>query len=172
MVRALSQQVSILADVLDKVKRQNPTAVVDVVCHSQGALIVALACPTGIRRTILLAPPMDKDIDRMIEIFRKRPGTEIDTESVSRITRADGSVTLVPPEYWSERKSIDPVPLYNALAAVTGLTMVVAKQDEVLGSFDHHGLSENVHIIELDGDHSFQGETRKRLLEVVQKLLQ
>jgi hypothetical protein len=163
LVRPLSQQAEILKKVLAGAKVANPSATIDLICHSQGAIAAALATLTGIRKTILIAPPADMNFERMQKMFKDRPGTEINMHGISRLARRDGSFTLVPSEYWAERKEIQPIELYNKLATQTELIIIRAKQDEVLGETDFSEIR-NTTIINLDGNHGFIGEARGPLL--------
>lgn len=170
-VKQFSKQVVILKDIIENTKSSNPDSVIDIVCHSQGSIIAALAKPFGIRKIILIAPSFDKDIDRMLNIFKSRPGTVINMDGISKLDRADGSTTIIPPEYWTERKDIpNPVDLYNELAKQTALIIINANQDEVLGEVDSSKL-ENTEVINIDGDHNFKNEYRKKLLEILEDKL-
>jgi hypothetical protein len=165
-----SGQAHILREQIAKVRAVDPAAVVDIICQSQGAIIVALARPAGIRKIIMLAPPTSSSTDRMVKMFQSRSGTAIDMQGVSRLARADGSTTQIPPEYWAERKNVDPLKLYGELAQMTELTIINAKQDDVLdkGSFAE---LKGAQIINLDGSHNFSGENRKKLLETVANII-
>lgn len=162
----LSEQAEILKNKVNEVRVLHPDAIIDIVCHSQGAIAPALAQLQGIHKIILIAPPVTMNFERMLEAFKARPGTVIDMEGISRITRRDGSVTLIPSQYWVERAEIRPMELYDALAKNTELVVIKARQDEVLGETDFSGL-DDARIIELDGDHNFTGENRMKLLKVL-----
>ena len=171
-VRPVSTQAAILREVVDGLRKERPDAVIDLVCHSQGCLVAGIAKLAGIRRTVMLAPSLDADTSRMVAMLRNRPGTEIDMEGTSRIARADGSVTLVPNEYWMDRIDADhPERLYNALAESTELTVIIAGQDEVLAHRNTAGLGARITVIELEGNHSFTGAAREKLLGTVHALL-
>ncbi len=170
-VRPFSEQAELFKKTLEDARRKDANAIIDVICHSQGALPVALAKPEGIRTTILLAPSFTNDTQRMVLQFENRPGTEINLKGISKLARADGSTTIVPAEYWAERARTEPVDLYNALADHTELVIIIAKQDEILGHHDVEGLNEKITIKELDGAHSFAGEPRKILIKELEAVL-
>lgn len=165
-VKAFSKQAEILKEKINSLKADNPEAIVDIICHSQGSIIAALVQPAGIRKIILIAPPSDASVERMIEAFKSRSGTEINLSGISKLSRRDGSVTIILPEYWEGRKNVQPLELYKQLAELTELTIINAKQDDVLGVNSFSDL-DNVEIINIDGDHNFSGDDRKKLLEVV-----
>lgn len=165
-VKPFSLQAETLKKTLDDIKTSNPDAVVDIICHSQGAIIVAVAKPAGIRRIIFISPPIDLNIDRMISRFESRPGTKINMQGISKVSRSDGSATIIPSEYWAEREKIWPIELYNQLAKISELIIINAKQDDVLDNNDFSSL-DNTEVIKLDGDHNFSGDNRKKLLELI-----
>ncbi|MFA6533665.1 MAG: hypothetical protein WCT37_00665 [Patescibacteria group bacterium] len=167
----LSEQVKILQRVIEGAKQLNPGVIIDIICHSQGALAAALLAPIGIRKVIFLAPPLKIDIDHTIAMFNGRPGTVINFNGVSRLARRDGSLTLVPPEHWQELRKINPIDLYNNLAEKTELIIINAKQDEVLASGSSAALSDKIEVISLDGDHGFKGASREPLLEMLEKFI-
>ena len=170
IVKSFSQQAKILKKVIHNIKKVNQDSIIDIVCHSQGGVIVALAKPLGIRKIIMLAPPFDLNIEKMVNIFESRPGTKINMNGISRLARRDGSTTIVPLKYWVERKKVKPILLYKSLANKTELIIINAKQGDVLSNVSKKGL-DNIRIINLNGNHNFDNKDRKKLIEVVAKLL-
>lgn len=132
-IKAFSEQAEILKKALVNVKENNPDAIIDIICHSQGSIIAALAQPVGIRKIIFIAPPFSTDIERMMSSFKARPGTEINLDGISKLSRQDGSTTLVPSEYWAERENTNVMELYKKLAKLTELIIINANQDNILG---------------------------------------
>jgi hypothetical protein len=169
-VRTLTQQAAMLTQILEKVKSEEPDAIIDLICHSQGALVAGIAQPKGIRKTVFLAPLLE-NTERMIEMFRARPGTEINMKGNSYLTRSDGSRTVVPKEYWTDYMDTAPIPLYNLLADNTELTIVIANQDEILEPSDTQDLRPKIKVIEMDGSHNFPGEARVRLTSLLKETL-
>ena len=170
-VRPFSSQTKILNEVLGKVRSENPNSVIDIIGHSQGCLVAALAHPIGIRKIIFTAPSFDTDIERMINMFNDREGTEINLSGVSKLARKDGTTTIVPPEFWIERKNTNPIPLYNELSLHTELLIINAKQDDVLPKAKLEGLNKRIKVIELDADHQFHGEARYALIDNIKDFL-
>lgn len=170
-VRPFSEQVELLKKVVEEQKRNAPSATVDLICHSQGCLVAALAQLSGIRKTIFIAPPTDMDVERTLGRYRDNPKAEIDLEGITKLPRTDGSTTIVPAEYWYEREKQDaPIDLYNKLAETTELVVIKAKQDHVLGDTSFDGLDRKVVIIELDGDHDFT-TSRNNLCKLISSIL-
>jgi len=170
-VRPIHEEAEMLTKVVTETQEQNPYAIIDLVAHSQGCVVAALAKPEGIRKTILLAPPPSMNIELAVKKFGARQGVEVHFDGSSKLHRKDGSVTLVPKEYWADRKSIDPMSLYNELADVTELTIVKAGQDEMLGDTDFSALNNKTKVVEIAGNHNFYGESRAELLATVASLL-
>ena len=73
-VQPIDKQVAILQAQLAAIPAGNT---VDLIAHSQGCIITALALPEGVRRIILLAPPDQLDFQRMVGIFGKHPASVI-----------------------------------------------------------------------------------------------
>lgn len=152
-----------LQSVLEEQRKTSPNATIHIVCHSQGAIIASLLKPVGIRKMIFIAPPMSMDIERSLSRYRSVPGAEI---------HFDGITTLIPKEYLVERGLIaPPLELYNGMARLTDLTIVVANQDNILGESLLLGIDEAIRIVELDRDHEFAGGARSGLVESVARLL-
>lgn len=170
-VRTLREQANILKKEIENAKQSNPDGVIDLVCHSQGSIIAALLKPTGIRKTIFIAPPMKTDIDRKIERFKSRPGSEINIDGISKLARLDGSTTIVPSQYLKEIAGVNLKDLYKDFSNITELTIIIAKQDEVVGSFNFSKSGIKAKVIEVDGNHNFSGDARKSLASAVKNIL-
>lgn len=170
-VRPLSEQAEALAAVIKTVQEQREEPV-SLICHSQGCVVAGLVLPEGVEKIILLNPPVELSMDHLVKVFGDRPGTEINLNSESKLMRADNTITTVPMEYWSELDKIDPVALYNQLAEITELTLIVANQDHVLPGQHPQGVSNKAKLMHLDGDHNFSNEVdRSVMISKVQELL-
>ncbi len=167
----LGGQAKKLRHVIEKAKADNPGAIIDLICHSQGCVVACLAKPANVHKIIFTGPPAELSIDDMVRIFTARPGSEINLHGISRLQRADFSVTTVPPEYWNSIKNIDPIALYNELAKTTPLVVINATEDEIISSRDFGGLSSNIKIIEIKTGHNFEGQAREQLIESIQQEL-
>jgi hypothetical protein len=170
--KPLHEQALRLRKVINATKAEYPDAVIDLVCHSQGCVIAGLVKPRGIRKVIMITPPDEVSEARMIENLGTRKGITIDPTVRTRLPRTDGSTTVIHPEYWQSLAGIDPAKLYNRLARVTGLRIINARQDEVLGKVSFDGLDPAISLVTLDGNHNFDGdEDRKRILWILGKEL-
>lgn len=170
--KPLNEQALKLRKVINAARLENPDAVIDLVCHSQGCVVAGLVKPRGIRKIILLTPPAEISEAKMIERLGERLGVTIDPTVRTRLSRSDGSTTVIHPEYWQSLAGIDPIKLYNRLAKFTALRIMNARQDEVLGEVKFEGLDPRISLVTLDGNHNFDDEeSRKRILYILQKEL-
>ena len=111
----LSIQEQILKKNILEIQQKNPDAIIDIIAHSQGCLIPAMVKPKNIRKIIFLAPTLDVNNQRMINLFISNPNTHINTEGISILGHRDGTITFVPSLYWGEGEKTLPIPLYNTV---------------------------------------------------------
>lgn len=163
-VSPLQGQVRKLKEQLDKI---GSDAVVDLVAHSQGCVVAALAKPQNVRQILCLAPPDNVDVERLLNFFGSRKGSEIDLDGQSRIPRRDGSTTIIPAAYWQSLKGLDVIRLYNRLPDLARVKFLIANDDEVLGTTNFDKTDERIELVQLDGNHDFTEDARKYLVEYV-----
>lgn len=170
--KPLNEQMQKLRKVINTARADYPGATIDLVCHSQGCVIAGMLKPRGIRKIIMLTPPDVVNEDRVIKQLTSSTGIAIDPSVRARVPRADGSTTVIHPEYWQSLAGIDPVRLYNRLAKFTALRIINARNDEVLGPVTFEGIDPGISFVTLDGGHNFdEEESRKRILHILQKEL-
>jgi hypothetical protein len=170
--KPLDEQARKLRKVINTMRAEQPEAIIDLVCHSQGCVVAGLVKPRGMRKVIMLTPPDDVRAEVVAQQLGARLDTPIDIMSRTRLARSDGSTTVIHPEYWQSLAGINPVSFYNKLARVTALRIIGAKQDEVLGETVFEGLDHAISRVILDGGHNFDDEeSRKRLIYILQKEL-
>ncbi len=170
--KPLQEQVQKLRKVINTARAEYPGAIIDLVCHSQGCVIAAMLKPRGIRKVIMLTPPDVVSEAVVVKQLSSHTETDIDVSVRTRLARADGSTTVIHPEYWQSLASIDPVKLYNRLAKFTALRIINARTDEVLGPVSFEGVDPSISFVTLEGGHNFdEEESRKRILYILQKEL-
>jgi hypothetical protein len=170
--KPLDEQVRKLRKVINTARAEYPGAIIDLVCHSQGCVVAALLKPRDIRKIIMLTPPDDVNAATVASQLGARRETPIDTAVRTRLSRTDGSTTVIHPEYWQSLAGINPVKLYNRLARFTALRIINARQDDVLGEVKFEGINPGISLVTLDGNHNFEGEeSRKLLLHILRKEL-
>jgi len=173
----LEEQADTLRSVYSAARTAHPTATIDLVCHSQGCVVAAMAKIEGVRKTIFLAPPDDnfgRHIDEKLEdmlVRKMRPGTKTLEDGSISYPRRDGSTTVIPVAYWDSRRGVQPVQLYDALSHQTDLVIVKATQDQVIGGTDFSGLAALINVIEVDAGHDFEGQSRIDIAELVKRQL-
>ncbi|MCL5012090.1 MAG: hypothetical protein M1320_01565 [Patescibacteria group bacterium] len=169
-VKPLYEQVKILKKNLDEIQ-SNPENDVVLICHSQGCLIPSLLGPENIKHTIFIAPQHNISIYRMVNMFKDRPGSEINLSGTSVFARRDGSKTLVPPEYWRSIKNIDPISLFNDFSRKTKLYIFVPTKDEVLGKTDFSNISSRACVDYIESNHDFTDGGRHVLFEKIKSAI-
>ncbi|HYH74787.1 MAG TPA: hypothetical protein VD735_02390 [Candidatus Saccharimonadales bacterium] len=170
--KPLNEQVQKLRKVINTARIEHPGATIDIVGHSQGCVVAALLKPRGIRKVIMLTPPDVISEAVLVEQLSSLSETAIDVTARTRLPRADGSTTVIHPEYWQSLAGIEPVALYNRLAKFTTLRIINARNDEVLGPVNFEAINPGISLVTLDGGHNFdEPESRKRLLHILQKEL-
>lgn len=171
-VTPLHEQANMLKAQYSNLRGKYPDAMIDLVCHSQGCVVAGLADLSGVRKTILLAPPTRfLGSEEKLKQMSEREGTVIEDGVVS-YPRRDGSTTIIKQDYWQSRDKItDPIALYNELSKNTETIIVNALNDEVLGETDYSTLSEKVTLIGQEANHDFTGEARANLVKNVRDIV-
>lgn len=169
VLNPLSKQAEILKSVYTENHSEGDT--IDIIAHSQGCVVAALADLPQIRKIIFITPPTNNDLQKTLEHFKNRPDTVIDFEGESYITRADGSRTIAYKEYWSDRKDIVYLDEYKKLASNNDLHIIIANQDETVSNDSVGELQKIGQVICLDGDHNFTKEFREPLIKTIKKLI-
>lgn len=163
--------VSPLQGQVQKLKEQlgkfDSDVTVDLVAHSQGCVVAALAKPQYVRQILCLAPPDNVDVDRLLNFFGSREGSVIDLKGRSQIPRRDGSTTIIPAAYWQSLKGLDVIRLYNRLPDLAKVKFLIANDDEVLGMTNFDKTDERIELVQLDGNHDFTDDARQHLLDYV-----
>lgn len=168
-LNTISKQAEIIQKVFQENYREGD--VVDLICHSQGCVVGAVADLPHIHKVILMTPPTNNDIQKTLEFFKTRPDTVINLEGESHLTRADGTRTIAHKEYWRDRQGMNYLDEYKNLAQHNNITTIIANQDEVVDNSAVEELEKNTRVVYLDADHNFTGDTRKALIERLFEIL-
>lgn len=167
-VAALDEQANKLLSVIADVRAKNPAAVIDLICHSQGCVVAALACPRDVRKIIFTAPPTAVlDTERKIKEICIQYSIVFTKQEAVHLPRKDGSTTIIPPEYWRVRDNLDAQTMYNTLAKNTDLTIITATQDQVLSTVVFDKLSPSIKIREIATGHNFEAHGRQQLIDTI-----
>lgn len=165
VVASLDEQAKKLQTVLEE---QQGEAI--LLAHSQGCIISGLVDLAAVSKVILLAPPVDMSMQRVIDKMMRKPGSVINLDGISKLPRSDGHVTHLPSEYLQSIANRNPLDLYQKLIDTKPTTIVRATNDHVLGLTNVDVLN-SVNLIDIDADHDFTGESRVELVETLKSLL-
>ena len=157
----------------NELRKQNPNAAIDLVCHSQGCLVAALAKLENIRKVILLTPPIYlENGDEKREKYLEKPTVKELSDGTLAVRRRDGSTTLIRQSYWDDfGVVINSERLYNKLSRITELIAIRATEDEILQNNSYDGFEKSIKIMDIEGNHSFDGEDRPRIAKAVRQLI-
>lgn len=161
----LNDQASKLTGVLNNIDEP-----INLICHSQGCLVAALAKPVGLQSILFLAPASTTNSDAFKKLFGKRL-SKGKNGNPDRLKRKDGTTTLIDQSYWDSLDAVGDIEkLYADLASKTFLTIITAEADEIVGkSFPKLKNKAEIHTL-LGADHNFTGDSRDKLLMIFKKL--
>ncbi len=161
-----SAQAKKLQRVIDQVSDRYPNYKIYIIGQSQGSFIPALCNTKRIDKIIGMSPFFHTDMKDIMRRYTKSKENVLNFSGISIRRRTDGSITIIPPEYWKERFETDVVSLYNSLALKTDLVLISPLQDEIMDIMDLRKIK-HASIINLDGDHDFSSEYRFDLVKTV-----
>ena len=156
-------------------RKNHPNAEINLICHSQGCNVAALAQLDGITTTILLTPPIvysDGEQERA-RILNKPGSRLLEDGSIAR-QRSAGFETVYPPYYWDDFINMtDQAQKINTLASKTKLVIVDALQDEtIVDNKDYSRLASDLRIEHLNTGHNLidSSGTRTAMQELIKSL--
>lgn len=158
-----SDQVRRLRAVIDYTKNYLGKDKLIFIGHSQGGIVVAEAKPEG-SQVFLLAPPIESPFSNFITTDGwRRPGSSLNLDGESLLSRSDGSTTFVGKSFWDEIKKVDAEKIYQNLSEKNELNIVFAGEDQVLGE---QIPPPNINSFSIEyADHDFRGNARGELLK-------
>lgn len=170
LVTSFSEQTKVLQQTIDQTHATYPEAKIVLIAHSQGCIIPCLCNTEIISQIILLAPFFNNDKEHVIAYQTKYPTNTYSETGLSYRWRTDGTTTVIPPDYRTERFATDNIALYNKLALHHEVHIIYPLQDNFL-EFHDYRLVKNIPITNLDGDHSFHGESRHHLITQLKRII-
>ena len=135
-----------------------------IIAHSQGCIVAGLINLQNVKKVILLAPPVEMSMQRVVDKLMKKPGAEIDLGGISRLPRSDGTVTYISKEYIQSIGHVSPIDLYALIAQKTDTTILRCIDDEVLGLTNVNEVARAKHI-DMSANHDFTDSARTDLLD-------
>lgn len=167
VVASLDEQAARLQSIIDAI---DPTDTIILLCHSQGCIIAGLVDLSHIDQVILLAPPVEMSIQRVINKMLSRPGSEIHPGGMSKLPRTDGTTTYLPSAYLKSVQGRRPLELYQKIANTVPTTIIRATNDEVIGLTNVDTIQNAFHF-DIHADHNFSGQHRQALLVAISTVL-
>lgn len=170
-VPSVPDHVALFQQKLDEARRLYPDAKIMVVAHSFGCVVAGLADLTGVKKVILLAPPLDlhHSAKRLGRLIWSR--LRFNLRGEVRFKRPDGTTVAITPAYRKGRKDLKPVELYNRMAENATVIAIAATKDRLLEQLDFSVLSPRIQTLRLEGNHSFMNEARepfaKKIAEII-----
>lgn len=165
VMASLDAQAKILQRHIDEARED-----VVLLCHSQGSMIAGLVDLTKVQKAILLAPPVNMSMQRVIGKMLDRPGSTINPDGLSELPRTDGTTTYLPKEYLQSLDAYTPMELYQTIVNTVPTVIVRATADEVIGLTNVNEITGATHY-DITADHNFSGESRRELIEILAKEL-
>lgn len=171
-LRTLSEQASILKQVIAWAREQYPKAGIHIVAHSMGGMVTALAGETDLGQVILLAPPTRSGGDSTRRYFMAYEGAKLEDRTLT-VPRKDGTTTVISLDYFDDMERYNPAQLIMDYAATKPLSVVEALEEDVIRHADYSVFEAKpgVDLQAIHGDHNFTGDDRDGLLELVDELL-
>ncbi len=168
-----SIQSKMLKKVYSYIKNKFSPNEVNIIAHSMGCLIVGLARIKNLNKVLLLSGPPSSPYSGIKKYFSNRSGTKIDENGTSILKRSDGSLTYIKKNFWKEMKSVNPPKLYSHLAKNSEVIFIRALSDQVITETEFSKISKNskIKLIEIDGNHNFEGKARRELTNLISKYL-
>lgn len=157
-----SERVKILRNKYNQICSENPDAEINLICHSQGCNVAALANLHDIKKTILLAPPMvygnpNEEYERQ----KNKNSTVLDDGTIIR-HRSAGYRTIIRPEFFDEFSMLEDVQsLYNNLCINTEVFIVDALRDTVVKK-DYSKLVQDIEIKHINTNHDLKDDDNSR----------
>lgn len=156
------EQTEILKTVLDSVIMKFSGKEIILIAHSQGCYVVGKLLKESdydLNKVILLSPLIREDIGRkLVEKFSKREGSIVNISGLSRFVRTDGTITLIPSEFWIQAKKINSIELFKYLDSNYDTYFVWTKGDITTKSNEYVQLKKQTFMkyFEIEGDHDYR----------------
>ena len=155
--------------------RQNFNGKIYIIAQSMGTFITSLLNPEDIDKTVFINIPNSNTsyiIDRLVARFASRPGSYIDLQGISLISRSSGSMQKFGPQFWKTLTEFNPVSSVTEFAKNTNLLIIHARQDDAVGNKfqEEYDAIPNIKTEWIDGDHSFKKpKDRSVLIERIKR---
>ena len=172
VIPALSVMGKMFNGVIDYVESNFSIIEENCIAHSLGCMVGAMQKNIKYSSFVLLAPPLISPYKDRINYYQNR-GDVINLSKVSKLSRSDGTVSILMPSFLHEEKESDPLKNYIDLSSRSHLFVLKPLQDQLL-QYDYRGIKQldNISYKEISGDHDFTGRSRSELIEEVRKIFE
>lgn len=126
--------------------------------------------PSKVTKFILLAPPVEMSMQRVLAKLAARPGAEINLAGMSKLPRRDGTTTYLTQDYVRSLDAVEPIELYENMARKKPTTIIRATKDEVIGRTNFTAIK-NAEIIDIAADHNFTNQARSQLVSQLAQIV-
>ena len=157
-----SERAKTLQEKYNQVRSENPDADISLICHSQGCNVAALAKLDGVKKTVMLAPPIVYDSPEEEYARQKnKNGAVLDDGTIIR-NRAAGYKTIISSDFFNDFSLLEDFQsLLNELSKKTELFVVDALNDTVVKK-DYSKLDQDIIIKHVDANHNLKNTYGKR----------
>ena len=162
-----------LKDKYAEVRAKYPDAEIDLICHSQGCNVAMLAQLDGVKKTIMLTPPMVYGSpEEEYEHRRKNKKSEVLGDGTIIRQRSAGYKTMIKPDFFDDFSLLsDTQGLCNQLRAKTELYIIDALNDDVVKK-DYSRLNDGIVVKYVNANHNLQdsGGSRRETEEILRDI--
>lgn len=170
-VTPIDRQIKRLLQIIATVQQIAPLAKINLIAHSKGCIITALAKPKVQGCVIFLAPP-ESFGTKLEKYFSRYPGVE-KTKTELDIPRKDGTITHIPLNFFAQTQAVNAENAMVEYAKNQTIHLLQTTKDEVIGKTKYSLLStlDNVSITAIPSDHNFTQHNRQLLINYLQGVL-
>lgn len=141
-----SERVKKLQEKFNETHLNYPNAEIDLICHSQGCNVAMLAQIEGVKKTIMLAPPMIFGTPEEEYLRQKNKNCVVFDDGTIIRNRSIGYKAIIKPDFFNDFLSLqDTQKLCNDLCRKTELFIIDALYDNVVKK-DYSKLDQNIMI--------------------------
>jgi pimeloyl-ACP methyl ester carboxylesterase len=164
-----SKQAKILSAQIQQIRETDANKKIIIIAQSQGCLIPAMTDLPGVVKVIAISPFLITDKETVYKKYAAKTGGVTELTGISWRLHTDGTITVIPPEYWTERFRLDQYACYNDLGAKVPLTLIYGSQDPVMSAIDVKRIR-HAKLISCNADHDFTGsENRAELWQIIEQ---
>ena len=141
---------------------------ISIIAHSLGCAVVSHLNPSGIEKTIFLAPT-HQDSAHLVQQHQRRMtarGGTIDEQGISVYPHHTGEIQKIGASFWSTLRASDLLASCRKYSIKTNLLLLYPRKDEIIPKEGIMGYRKIATLTfkELPGDHNFSGKKEREKL--------